>query len=789
MEISSAEKSIFRALKQDSVFQISIVVLPWSDLVASGMLLTQHLSPYHDWLMLKLFRKTRIALEYASKHEKSDSVSVFWVHTSTAERMEKAYQEIAKEAKLAGAEDPKVDQLQLVKQWLESKDSGDWVMVIDNADDDNLFYGDDGTRDQEPSSPSSELARHFPRRSNGSILLTTRNRKLGVKFAGSKLTKVGGVITIPAMSVSESKSLLVEKLEEDTYDDADNDLTELVEILENLPLALVQAAAFIGENSQSIGEYLRVYRGSDSSKIKLLSQNFEDDERDPDIKNPVAVTWAISFEQIKKNDRRAAELLSLMSVLDRQAIPKSLLASDEEEVELEKAFGTLKAFSLITPEQNRRVTLHRLVYLATRNWLSMNEELDSWTGKALVLLSKLFPKAKYENRETWMEYLPHALTILSSDHLPASEEIAQSNLLFRVSQALEQMGDYDPAEMTVRKSLDLREKVLEENDLQTLHALGQLGSVLWRQGRNETAEKIYRQVLDGFGERLGNEDPETLAILNNLGLVPDEQGKYEEAEKLLQQALSACEKILGEEHRVTLASVSNLATMFGDQGKYEAAEKLYRRALSAREKILGEEHPDTLMIISNLAAVLGQRGKYEESEKLHRRVLSAREKVLGEEHPDTLMSVNYVGVELSFQGKYEASEQLHRRALSGREKILGEEHLDTLTSVYDLATVLLHQDQYDASAKLHRRALSGREKTLGKEHPYTFFSVRELAHLFCKQGQYQTALPLYQKACAGLEKTLGSDHPNTQACARHHSLMLDEMRRDSENASVTDADT
>lgn len=79
-----------------------------------------------------------------------------------------------------------------------------------------------------------------------------------------------------------------------------------------------------------------MYRRSDLSKIKLHNHNFEDNERDPDIKNPVAVTWEISFEQIRKNDHLAAELLSLMSVLDRQAFPKSLLSSDKEEVVLEK---------------------------------------------------------------------------------------------------------------------------------------------------------------------------------------------------------------------------------------------------------------------------------------------------------------------------------------------------------------------------------------------------------------------------------------------------------------------
>lgn len=116
-------------------------------------------------------------------------------------------------------------------------------MVIDNADDENLIFGGDEDQRQVPSSSSSKLARYFPRRLIRSILLTTRNRKLGVNFAGAKLTTIGGVITIPEMSISESKSLLVEKLEEDEHDD--NDLTELIEIMENLPLALVQAAAFI----------------------------------------------------------------------------------------------------------------------------------------------------------------------------------------------------------------------------------------------------------------------------------------------------------------------------------------------------------------------------------------------------------------------------------------------------------------------------------------------------------------------------------------------------------------
>ena len=502
--------------------------------------------------------------------------------------MEKAYQEIAKEARLVGAEDPKVDQLQLVKQWLEGEDSGKWLMIIDNADDENLFFGEAGNRGQGSFNSFKKLAQYFPQRLNGSILLTTRNRILGVKFAA-----VRGVVTIPEMSDIESKQLVMENLEEGDYDD--HDLTDLVEVLEHLPLALVQAAAFIEERSQSINEYLQIYHGCEFSKIKLLSQNFEDSERDPDIKNPVAVTWAISFEQIRRNNHRAAELLSLMSVLDRQAIPKSLLSSDVEEVDLEIALGTLKAFSLITAENNRQAfNLHRLVYLATRNWLSMNDELDYWTGKALILLSKLFPRGLLKYRETWMAYLPHAQTILKSDYLQDDKNADQATLLFHVAEALEEKGDYNLAETMARKSLELREKVLGGKDLETLSSLCNLGQVLSRKGKNEEAEKINRQALDGFEETLGMGHPYTLWSLNNLGLVLEDQGKYEEAEKAHRRALSIKEEKLGKEHFYTLRSVDNLGMVLDDQGKYEAAEELHRRALSAQEKIMGKEHPDTV---------------------------------------------------------------------------------------------------------------------------------------------------------------------------------------------------
>ena len=143
-----------------------------------------------------------------------------------------------------------------------------------------------------------------------------------------------------------------------------------------IPLALVQASSFIKQNYLSIPSYLDLYRASDRDKIELLSEDFDNEIRDPETLNLVAATWSITFKHILKNDFLAAETLSTMSVLDAQAIPESLLYSGTQKIKFIKAIGTLQAFTLVTARtdgpvwEGRRERLfdfHRMVRLAMRS--------------------------------------------------------------------------------------------------------------------------------------------------------------------------------------------------------------------------------------------------------------------------------------------------------------------------------------------------------------------------------------------------------------------------------------
>lgn len=60
---------------------------------------------------------------------------------------------------------------------------------------------------------------------------------------------------------------------------------------------------------------------------------------------------------------KVAYVLSLISFLDRQRIPQSLLDSEDEHLdELEEAVGALEAFSLVVANtKDRCYDIHRLV--------------------------------------------------------------------------------------------------------------------------------------------------------------------------------------------------------------------------------------------------------------------------------------------------------------------------------------------------------------------------------------------------------------------------------------------
>ena len=426
---------------------------------------------------------------------------------------------------------------------LSQESTGLWLLIIDNADDIDVLY--------KRVDKELPLVDYLPASCKGSIIFTTRNRKAAVKQAGNNIIEVGEMNPADAKEVLKKSLLRTHLLNEDEA------VIKLLKLLSYLPLAIIQAAAYINENSISILSYLALYEGGEEEIIEVLSENFEDQGRYRDMKNPIATTWLISFDQILQQDQLAAEYLSFMSCLVPENIPKSLLPLTQSPNKTLKAIGTLTAYSFITErELDQSFDIHRLVHLATRNWLRREEKLSLWNNKALIQLADVFPSDDHKQRAMWTAYLPHARHVLAIPHLLDGNRKAEIKLLSKVGRCLYSNGQYVEAEQMCRRTLELRRKVL------------------------------------------GPEHPNTLTSMSELASALSSQGKYVEAEQMHQQTLELRRKVLGPEHPDTLTSMSELASALRSQGKYVEAEKMHQQTLELDREVLGPEHPDTLTSMS-----------------------------------------------------------------------------------------------------------------------------------------------------------------------------------------------
>jgi tetratricopeptide (TPR) repeat protein len=305
-----------------------------------------------------------------------------------------------------------------------------------------------------------------------------------------------------------------------------------------------------------------------------------------------------------------------------------------------EALGLLKAYSFVNAQVNDSIlSLHRLVHLATRNWLRNRDALGSWIEKAADRLDKIFPNNSHDNRQMWREYLPHAQYLTDSTEFQAYQA-DHDDLLARIGSCLGSDGRYGEAEIVFRNALEIRERACGLEHPDTLTSISLLGLVLAGQGKYKEAEAMHRLALQGHEKALGPEHPDTLTSISLLGSVLDKQGKHEEAEAMHRQVLQGREKVLGPEHPETLTSISLLGSVLDKQGKYEEAEATHRRALQGYEKVLGPGHPDTLTSMHNLAFNLKQLGKVSNALSLLKKCADLRNKVLGSDHPHAISSFN-----------------------------------------------------------------------------------------------------------------------------------------------------
>ncbi|KAH7317796.1 hypothetical protein BKA65DRAFT_483263 [Rhexocercosporidium sp. MPI-PUGE-AT-0058] len=583
--------------------------------------------------------KSQLAIEYAYRTRyRSPETWVFWIYIS-------------------GRQDSQADIFQLVHDWLRDDRKGKWVLIIDNVDDVSFLVearrtGKEGQKSGIESGNSRSLVSYLPQCSHGSILITTRSEDEALNLVEQR-----NLIIIEPMSSEDALKLFETKLggNDNGSDNADV-ATELLVALEFMPLAIVQAAAYILRRIPrfSVREYLQGFRESDLKRISLLDYNSKQLRRDKEAKNSIIVTWQISFDHIRKIRPSAADLLSFMSFFDRHGIPDFLLQnrSEQKQSRQDQSESTASNYTNDTGYSDD-----------DEDNLSQSSLSDRFEEDVLVLRNYSFISVNANGKTFEISRADREVEIAVYQESSRRTSYGRVRELGKMSGTFftRAIGSSTEAKEIrfFTRAMKVRKKILGNEYYNMLDGMAMAGLAYKLNGRWDAAEELFVQAMETRKKNLGADHPDTLSSMANLAATYRNQGRWDAAEELQVQVAEMCKRKLGADYLNTLTSMAHLAATYRYQGRFDAAEEL---------------HPDTLTSMANLASTYSDQGRFDAAEELEVQVLGTSRKKLGADHPDTLISMNNLAFTWKQSGNETEAVRLMEECVRLRKRVLGPTH-------------------------------------------------------------------------------------------------------------------
>jgi hypothetical protein len=205
---------------------------------------------------LKRCSKSYLATEYVYRLRRhSLDTTIFWLPGDNIAKFHDAYTAIASTCRIHGQEGSS-DIIESIKTWLSKEGRGEWLIVVDNANNEDDFFPVEKDKSHNNNPDKAEIScktiiDYIPECINGSVLLITRNEVLASRFAKA------GKIEVGPMTEEESCKLIRGTLmDEETYDN--DSISKLALFYKGLPSALVRSSASIQQNSITIEDYIRL---------------------------------------------------------------------------------------------------------------------------------------------------------------------------------------------------------------------------------------------------------------------------------------------------------------------------------------------------------------------------------------------------------------------------------------------------------------------------------------------------------------------------------------------------
>ena len=689
---------------------------------------------------------------------------MYWIDAESSLSLDREYKNLAEKFDIS-ISGQKIEQIrELVKEKL--KKLKNWLLIFDNVES----YRD--------------LKKYIPDKTNNHhILITSRINKVPTDWQMP--------IKLPVLCREDSIKLISQYLI-DNDKQTDNEFkslaNNLADKLGDLPLALVQASAFIGRNG-NISEYIKIF---EDMKFQLLKDN-----PPSDYHATVMTTWQISINKIIENDvdKLALKILNISSYLAPDYIPKSLLIDfifsnskrktrnhAQEEYNLKKAINLLCEYCLID-QSNNFIFIHQLLQEITiiSNFSRQNNNL---LKKIINITSEKFIFQRYNKStcETCQVFFPHISKIIDHANKKKFSHLDFVKILNQFGNYIQhQQGLFDQADRLFNQSLSIlnQKDNMDENIiyLKSEIYLG-LGRVYWDKG---DFKKGLEKLLSGLKEikkvKKNNETFITnikIEIYIYMVLTYWGQENYKKSREACEKA----ESILNNE-LITNKLYLEKARLYSTLGWAHAGENITEAInyFSNSDKLWNDydsQHPDRAIALNGLGWMEMGLKSFDQVERHFKQAITIRRKYYKKNHPNLAFSYHGIGRIYLYKSLYKSqmnednqkehnlkkANTLLNLALNIRTEFIRTEFFDDLDdNDLDDKYLIACPNVSIALVKLEENNIIEAEEKLIKATKYFQYVDKtvynhDLGEYYYACGKYYIKKEVYDKARDFLEKAL-----------------------------------
>lgn len=335
--------------------------------------------------------KTQTALEYTYRYA-HEYEAVLWVKSETYATLVFDLVTLASVLQLPPSQNQNDQRIvESVKQWLRVHRR--WLLVLDNVEDLALVRQLDVPR------------------ANGHLLLTTRSQ-----FTGD----LAYPIDLQALPEEEGCLFLLQRAKLLPVNQSQEEVPKILlqkgrhicHELENFPLALDQAGAYIEESRCSLSEYLQRY---EHHRLQLLDRR---GVMGGDHPLSAAATLLLAYKQVERLHPLSAQVLLLCTFLYADDIPGEIIKaalsyldgggpSAAASYQLDEVFLFLHSFSLIYRQVGTQAfRIHHLVQVVLRESIEQIA-LQQWMERTIQVVNTVFPEDAEVYGPIYDRYIPH----------------------------------------------------------------------------------------------------------------------------------------------------------------------------------------------------------------------------------------------------------------------------------------------------------------------------------------------------------------------------------------------